>query len=708
MNRNRANTRIPARGRASRSRRVAPLAATSVLALLLTPLDSAAQEQSCDGVGDYPCGYQIQDHQLQKVPQRLKFQARISQAKLPVGEAVFNTIFVKVVSGTDVLCSEQFTNIEVHESVLNLTIGAQMDCALDEVIAENANLAFQLCLGGQDTCLQAIELAAVPYAIKSSFASTSQFAHSASVAGQSFYSHRNTADRDLQLTRRLGTGYFDYYTPPMSKQGSLYSDSDYAPFQDGGFLAWTPVRDRSALNLHIVGKSADSDELTELDNLVLGSESTRATGTLLTDKTLTVSDGGVIIQGGGATITGNSTISGTLLISQQTSIQSGGLFVTAGGADVTGTVMVRGGNLDVEQDVIANRDLFTTGKATIGTDLTVAGASTFAGPLVVNGTSTFPGGIVGPANVTGSLSVSGAATFNGVVTFAGGVSIAGQPGPIPNSAVNDGSASHLYINRDAAGAANGDYDFLYLSGIQGMSLSGGSGRVNIETDAHVDGGFSVDGAVTMGDDLTVTGALTAASITIAGGQIATAHNHPYASDSHLHNSDYSQLGHTHSYADPAHNHSSTYAALAHVHSDVASSTHSHSGFADASHGHSGFAASSHGHSDKADATHSHASSYASTSHGHTEFTSFALATHEHASSGSSSGGGFTLGTCADVSAPANCTVDQTGTGFDELVKMDIISCPADRPIMRSVRFEKCTANGSDDNLRWVFNCCAGS
>ena len=103
---------------------------------LALPAGASAQEILCDGAGSVPCGFQLQDVQLQKVPAVFKFQARVSQAKLPIGEGEFAKITVRLLRGNTPLCEEELNGVQVRGSVLNLEIGRHMSCEIDEVIAD--------------------------------------------------------------------------------------------------------------------------------------------------------------------------------------------------------------------------------------------------------------------------------------------------------------------------------------------------------------------------------------------------------------------------------------------------------------------------------------------------------------------------------------------------------------------------------------------
>jgi cysteine-rich repeat protein len=431
--------------------------AVAIVAMILAAPGLRAQEVTCDNTTDFPCGFQIEALSLQKAPALFQFQSRVAQAKLPLGDATFQTVVVKLLRGAEVLCMEQLSDVEVQGSVLNLTIGQNMSCELAEVIAENANLAFQICLGGPANCLKPIELSTTPYAIKATYASLAQQAQRANVAGQASYAHRATADRDMFLRKKLGTGYFDFYTHPAQDATEVYEGTDYQPYEDGGFLQWTPVRDAEALTMHVVGKDQGTDQLRRLDELVLASKLTRATGDLLVQPD---ADGqGLVVTGQGLHVVGDSDIDGTLRITQavtaeddlevlgdamlmqtltvteQTTVSSGGIHVT-GQSDIQGELLVTDGlTVNANMEVTGDCDvdgLLTATDAQINVGLTVEGTGTIAtlsaGTTTVDGlltaaqaTVTGAATVDGDLDVQGQMDVAGPTVFTGHVTFEGGV-----------------------------------------------------------------------------------------------------------------------------------------------------------------------------------------------------------------------------------------------------------------------------------------------
>jgi len=478
-------------------------AAASVLAAG----SARAQSVSCDGTGDFPCGYRVENVQIEAAPRLLKFQARVSQGKLPLGDRVLNRVVVALKRGDEKLCSEEFHDVRVSYSAVNLEVGRHMDCNVGQVVAENQDLALQVCIGGADNCLRPIALGTAPYSLKSSYSTLAQQAHVSDVAGLANYAHRASADRAMLLRKELGTGYFDFGTPDSAP--SLYATpAGFAPFANGGFLTWTPLRE-SAPTLHLSARDRVSDTPMVLDRLLLQSRNTETLGRLVvksngmlvtgtssingattvlgmlnvnarTDGGLsgaaaqgpgaisgTLSVGGATtVAGGGVHVVGDSDYAGNLSVAK--TLTSGGpLTVTAGGANVAGDIALDG-NLVVPATVSAHSANLSG--LTVGT----AGA-TINGPLVVTGGVSLPGsvtmsGVAGDFNVPGTLTVgafqvSGAATLAGV-TVGGNVGSAGKD---PDSGYPTGWTGGLHT-RD-----------VYAEGSIGVGPSGGPARAYMDS-----------------------------------------------------------------------------------------------------------------------------------------------------------------------------------------------------------------------------------
>jgi hypothetical protein len=453
------------------------------------PGDTFAEEVDCDNVSEFPCSIQMEQVKLQKVPAIFKFQARVSQAKLPIGKGEFPTVFVKLVNANQVLCIEQFENVKIEDSVLNLDIGNNMNCEIHEVIAENTNLGFKICLGSQDNCLKKIELGSVPYAVKASFAAIAQNAHNANVAAQAHYAHRVTADRDLFVRHKLGTGYFDFHT--HSDGGSLYGDVAYADHENDGFLQWTPTRDTAATKLHISAKSQATDHLHSLGFLYLHADTTMVHGDLEIDTDARV--GGRLLGIGTNDLTvGSPDLAGTVVlddkvvVTQDLSVHTihnpGGAM--GGVVSVPDDVAIED-SLEVGQQVTAG-SLQTISNAAVGGSLSVAGATTLGNtyvsgelanasedaPLLFNDDVTITGNTtMGAANK--NLVVNSPTTFNGLVTFEHGT----------QSTEDAAKYDALYVN------TSGEQEDITLEGqLYVLQTIATQGDFNVEGHIYNDGG----------------------------------------------------------------------------------------------------------------------------------------------------------------------------------------------------------------------------
>ena len=391
--------------------------AALLLPIALVP-PALGQEVPCaatEGVAPaFPCGFGIERLALQKAPALLRFQARVAQARLPLGDAHFQTVVVKLLAGQSTLCLEQITDVEVHESVLNLTIGANMSCDLGKAIAEHPSLAIQVCLGGPDTCLKPIELSTLPYAIKATYAGLAQRAARADTAGEASYAQRAAADRDLLIRKKVGVGYFDFSTPTAKAAGDVYAGSAFLPYEEGGFVQWSPVGDPAARRLHVVGKSDATDRLEPLGELVLGSATTHVKGDLTVAPP--ANGAGLVVTARGMSVTGASGVGGGLLVAGAGGVS--GTLSAGGAAALQGTLHVSGAG------TIAAGGLHATGASQVGGGLLVVSHLTATSGVAASANATVDGLLlVSDAHVTANLLVAGTATLGSLA--AGSVAVDG-------------------------------------------------------------------------------------------------------------------------------------------------------------------------------------------------------------------------------------------------------------------------------------------
>ncbi len=406
-------------------KRLLPMALLALLALLigtLTAAPASAQDVIC-APGDEPCGYQIQDVALQRVPRTLKYQARVSQAQLPIGEGLFRKVLVNLKRGQRILCKEEFRNVQVIGSVINLEIGRNLSCELDEVIAENHELEFQICLGQPDNCLRSVVMGTAPYAIKATYALHAREAYQAEEAGQAHYAHRLTADSRALDGGELARGYLDMHTPQSAP--ALYDDDGFLDYEAGGWLTWTPLREARP-TLHISARDHGAGVPVPLYRLVLAADRTETTGAVdvgsaglhvmgasdITGNTTVHGRLSVERPGGdapsGARVAGDSVLTGPLSVAARTTVLSGGIDVT-GGWDVQGDTRVTG---VVRVDPTAGGD---------------PAEAVLTGPVMIEGSMAAEAGVtVGEeARVTGASNLRGDLTVDGVID-AGALGVSGR------------------------------------------------------------------------------------------------------------------------------------------------------------------------------------------------------------------------------------------------------------------------------------------
>ncbi len=505
-----------------------------------------AQDVVCEGVGEFPCSFQSDAVELQKVPAIFKFQSRVSQAKLPLGEAVFNTVFVKVMRGAETLCLEQFSDVTVQSSVLNLEIGRNMSCELDEVLAENSGLQFQVCLGGQENCLRPLDLAASPYAVKASFASQSQNAYQADIAAQANYAHRVTADRDLLLRNTLGTGYFDFYTHPAESVEALYDAIEYLEYAKSGFIQWTPLASEGAMSVHIVAKDPDTDQLRSLDHFVVAANETIMRGDL------TVTERGIHVTGN-SDVAGNLVVAGQILMGNDPTSLLGFLDNITHGIDgelqITDATTISAGGIHVTGDSDVQGALGVNNVAPVFS-LDVTGDINFTGNLRRNGEPLAIAGLQWDSNENNDLFYEdgnvGIGTrnpgfdldVNGDINFTGVFRRNGQAVPISPWTDDGGEISYfgevtaarffaesgsrftdLTIGEEGTGLSRGEGEIRDLGAREGLRFFNNNGTLAAlmaDDGNFITGGDILTANLTAAGDLTATGNLIAANLTASG------------------------------------------------------------------------------------------------------------------------------------------------------------------------------------------------
>lgn len=241
--------------------------------------DPAAPGCRC-GSASCPSEFGIENVQISKSNTTIKFQARVSQAKIPLGNATFDQITTEVLDGNSVVCSETLTNKSVVDSILNLEIGAQYTCDFESIVARSTDLKFRVCLGTGGNCLKPVKLSTVPYSIKSTYAKRAQEAYIADKAAQCHYAHRIAGDLDLFVSPTdvpQGSGFYDFRTPLDTDNLSGLSNMTGSSL-NGGYIQWQPINSDNTLN--ICSREMSNGALVPLDELVLHATNTGIEGNL--------------------------------------------------------------------------------------------------------------------------------------------------------------------------------------------------------------------------------------------------------------------------------------------------------------------------------------------------------------------------------------------------------------------------------------------
>ncbi|MBT9556084.1 MAG: DUF4215 domain-containing protein [Myxococcales bacterium] len=385
----------------------------------LAAAPASAQDSACLPGEDWPCGIQMETVGLTEVPSTFHLQARISQAKLPVGEGLFKDVLVRVMRGNDEVCAEGFKDVRVVGGVMNLEIGAQMSCNLNDKIGRTSELSLVVCPGSPSTCLPAIDLATTGYAVKASWAHLADRAWRVERAAQANYAHRVAADDSVAERRVIGTGYTEFTTPTAADASALYDAAGFAPYERGGFIQWTPTRHPSAQVLTIAAREHDG-ALQPLDALVLASASTRLLGVLTVTPPAGAAGPTLTVTGGGLHVASAASLGGTLLVSQNVTIASGGLSITAGSLSVTGGATITGAVTAGGPLTITDGGLGAGADSAFSGTLGVAGAAGLSsGGLNITGDADFHTTLAtsGATTLGGTLDVLGSVTFKGPVTF---------------------------------------------------------------------------------------------------------------------------------------------------------------------------------------------------------------------------------------------------------------------------------------------------
>jgi hypothetical protein len=209
-----------------------------------------------------------------------RFQARIAQGGMPLGDRRLNEVTVFFLAAGQVVCQERFTP-DVRDSVLDLPIGAQPSCDLAQVLATSSDLELKVCIGGQTNCLKPVQLASVPYAVRANTAVQAQHVDSAAFAAVTRYATRATADRDAPTRNKIETGYIDFQA--------------HSSVDGQGELRWVPLGGDKR-RFHLTAKDFLTDRAKPLSQALLFADTTTFAGDLHVTGNL-INEGPVVLAG---------------------------------------------------------------------------------------------------------------------------------------------------------------------------------------------------------------------------------------------------------------------------------------------------------------------------------------------------------------------------------------------------------------------------
>lgn len=308
----------------------------------------------------------------QMVRPKLSFQTRISQATLPILEGLLYRVKVKY---KDLLdegdCEEEFREVKVQDSLLNLELGLNAGCDFASAIAQRASLSFELCftldvrapagspessVEGEERCFNhEIEVGSAPYALNVSHAVEAESVYEANTALISSYAHKLAA-QSAPLARYEQPPHFSVHTRPPQGLGvsALRLDPErpetLVPYQEAGYVKWHPLvttgdSDPDAYALYI----AQGSPFAYLNQLILGAHTTDwygprppvAPSTNRAPLLEGASQSGLSVRGR-VVVEGDLQVSAGRVVVDQATVVSQGARVERGGAIALGQARLNG------------------------------------------------------------------------------------------------------------------------------------------------------------------------------------------------------------------------------------------------------------------------------------------------------------------------------------------------------------------------------
>lgn len=358
---------------------VSLLSQLSLLTLLIQSLSTSSEvhaEPYVRWTGNSPIESQITALPPTVIRPKLSFQTRISQATLPILEGLFYKVIVRykgLLSEGD--CLEEFENVRVLDSVLNLELGLNARCDFATAIAQKSEISLKICFSmpqdpvadngvdraPEDRCFnREVEISSVPYAVRVERALEAQSVHQANYSFISSYVYR-VVDQGVNWTGSTIPPYLSFQTRPPSGLGldvlGLDSQNTAAieELSEAGYIRWHPSAGGGGADFFIARSPFGF-----LSSLVLGARLVDWYGPR--DASSTTTDLSALQEGTDGVslaVRGDMSIEGDLEVSK-------GRTVVQREATISNGLSVQKGGLYADGEVELNHGLIVQGKLTQG------------------------------------------------------------------------------------------------------------------------------------------------------------------------------------------------------------------------------------------------------------------------------------------------------------------------------------------------------
>ena len=184
-------------------------------------------------------GSQATHAPVQIVAKRFSFQARISQAQLPIFEGYFPELTVYYGQG-GFNCEEKFENVRVLDSVVNLVLGEQARCSFQQLL-DQSTLNIKLCTS-DTSCFDVdrYSMGSVASAVKVNQAHQAEIAYLVNRSFISDYVYPQVRSLNQRDSSFIWAPSFNYLSSDWDQAAPnpLISQQQLNSMQTKGFMTW--------------------------------------------------------------------------------------------------------------------------------------------------------------------------------------------------------------------------------------------------------------------------------------------------------------------------------------------------------------------------------------------------------------------------------------------------------------------------------------